>query len=412
MAFLTKNHKIVPVGSCFRNKGIHSRDNGSTWTPVLHGLRIIGVFMPTESNGVESRQTTFKKVGKILLRTLWDLILFISRIINVYESMKTLWTNLFMLSVDTVILIFLKFTTQSKLRKVVSQLKRIDGFLKTDYQLGMWKMALKRWVYIGWLVAFIFCVANFAKLTVTLNIDNPFEDSVLHALSFHIRWPLLKNAVDVIFRIALAGRSALSIYLPTLIFSLCCLTYKIEWKIIQHQNEEIAKCARKDLSCEVAASAAILINNTTALIYSVNNSLSTLIFLLMCFWISNIFFCFTNLLQATLMPQDLENQIHISCIIGMFFAMFAYLAYSASTVKEAYGDLENHLLAPVQFDPRRFEETPNIVNFDLLRSIHKGLEVKISITPLDLLTVEARLIFTILGAIITYSVMISQFLGN
>ncbi|GBM96708.1 hypothetical protein AVEN_1238-1 [Araneus ventricosus] len=403
------------VSSSFANKKVKCHQfSRPIWTPLLYALLIIGVSTPGKPKHRRS-PALIKNAMKYILNIIWNLILFTSLVLNGYESAITLHKRHIMLLFNTLLLILMRFAVQVKLRVVVKNFETLDGYLLTGYINSRWKKGLKMWVWAWSFLVFVYGIACMVKMWIITDISGAKTESLAwNDISMHMKeWPLLVKTVNVLFCILLSSRAAVANYASTVTALLFCFTFKMEQRIVQSTKFRIDKVLKRDLSNETFADIAQEINKATSLLQSVNESLSVVIFILICYWLSSIFFCLTNILSDdNLYQSETQTQLYISCVVIIFYAMFAYLAHLASKVKQEYRDLKSCILVAMESDSKLFEDEFFAANYELLGRIHDRLGTKSSIMPLELFTLDAKLIHTVLGAIITYGVIISQSLGN
>ncbi|GFT39694.1 uncharacterized protein NPIL_56021 [Nephila pilipes] len=404
MSRYVRNDKIQP----FHNNRIEDKDvrplGKPAWMPLLYGLTVIGLSVPSESTGAQICLISPKRILLRLIKSIWCIVLLALFIDNLYEVLSMLQRKRVILFVDTVFLILLVISTQRKLSKVVRYFESMERLLYPHSSKLPWMNSFKKWSWISCFFMLVYNVVSFTNVLMFI-INNGYNCPAMTDLLFLIRqWPLAIRIVNVLFQIAVVSRTFLANYAPTMIALLCCFTFKMERKVIQHQNLRIIQRMRKGLSNDSFTEAAQVIYDTTSLLHSVTQSLSLVILILISYWISNIFVCITNILQRN--TFGLQIQVFLTCVVVIFSSMFAYLAHLASNVRQEYLSLKDQLLAVAESDPRLFEEIPIAANFELLGRIHEGMVVKTLVTPLEMFTVDSKLILTVLGAVITYSVII------
>ncbi|GFQ96584.1 uncharacterized protein TNCT_530931 [Trichonephila clavata] len=322
-----------------------------------------------------------------------------------YEVVIMVQKKHFIVFVDTVLLIALRISTQSSLQKLVTYFKNMENiFLSSDK--SSWKESFKQWAKMWCVFVFIYNIASISNVAIAIT-DVHYECPALTDLSLHLKkWPTLVKFIRIVFPVLIICRSALSNYTPTMSALVCAFAFKMERKIIQNQNEKIARRMRNGLSSEAFSEASAVMHSTTTFLQSVTESLSLMMLILISYWISNIFVCITNILHDRV--AGIQMLIFLTCVVVIFSSMFTYLVYLAFMDRQEYQNLTDNLLAVVESDSELFESASTAVNFELFGRIHNGLEVKTAVVPLDLFTVDTSLILTVLGAVITYSVMIFQ----
>ncbi|GFY47778.1 uncharacterized protein TNIN_81071 [Trichonephila inaurata madagascariensis] len=305
----------------------------------------------------------------------------------------------------TVLLIALRISTQSSLQKLVNYFKNMESIFLSS-EKPSWKASFKQWMKMWCVFVSIYNIAAISNVAIAIT-DVHYECPALTDLSLHLqKWPTLVKFIRIIFPVLIICRSALSNYAPTMSALVCAFAFKMERKIIQNQNEKIARRMRNGLSNEAFSETSAVMRSTTTFLHSVTESLSLMVLILISYWISNIFVCITNILHDKV--AGIQILVFLTCVVVIFSSMFTYLVYLAFMVRQEYQNLKHHLLSVVESNSELFESASTAVNFELFGRIHDGLEVKIVVTPLDLFTVDTSLILTVLGAVITYSVMIFQ----
>ncbi|GFT39716.1 uncharacterized protein NPIL_56151 [Nephila pilipes] len=378
----------------------------SAWKPLLNGLMIIGISVPTVPKNSGVCPLLYWKSLKRIMQVFWTQILLITLLINAYEVFSLRQKKYFIVLVDTMLLIVLRISTQSILLKLVTYLENMENLFFTFPGKSSWKVNFKRWAGIWCFFVFVYNIAAISNVIIVIT-DISYKCPTLNDLSLHLkRWPSLVNFIHVMFPVLIICRTVLSNYAPTIIALLCCFVFKMERKVIQNQNLKIAERIRNGFSNEALAETSTIMHDTTIFLQSVSESMSLTILILISYWISNLFVCITNILHDT--AAGIHMQVFLMCVVVIFSSMFIYLVYLAFTIRQEYLSLKDILLAVAESDSKLFERVSTAINFELFGRIHEGLEGKVLVTPLDLFTVDTNLILTVLGAVITYSVIIFQ----
>ncbi|GFV20454.1 uncharacterized protein TNCV_4142151 [Trichonephila clavipes] len=382
-----KSKKIIKSFHCHRIEDIRPPP---AWRPLLYGLMVIGLSVPSDS--------ALKRMLLRVSQSIWRLVLLFLFIDNTYEVLTMLERKRIILLVDTLFLILLVYFMDRNLWKLVKYFERMES------RAHAWENSFKPWSWISCFFVIAYNVASFTNVLIFI-MNKGYNCPALTDLLFLIRgWPLGIKVVNILFQIAIISRTFLANYAPTMIALVCCFTLKMERKVLQHQNSRIIQSLGKSLSDDSFAEAARMIHETSSLLQSVTQSMSLVILILISYWISNIFVCITNILQRN--TFGLQIQVFLTCVVLIFSSMFAYLAHLASNVRHEYLSLKDQLLAVVESDSRLFEKISVAANLELLGRIHEGMAVKTLVTPLEMFTVDSKLILTVLGTVITYSVLI------
>ncbi|GFY64658.1 uncharacterized protein TNIN_239151 [Trichonephila inaurata madagascariensis] len=382
-----KSKKNMKSFHCHRIEDVR---HPPAWRPLLYGLMVIGLSVPSES--------ALKRMLLRVSQSIWRLVLLFLFVDNTYEVLTMLERKRVILLVDTLFLILLVYFMDRNLWKLVKYFERMES------RAHSWENSFKPWSWISCFFVIAYNVASFTNVLIFI-MNKGYNCPALTDLLFLIRgWPLAIKVVNILFQIAIISRTFLANYAPTMIALVCCFTLKMERKVLQHQNSRIAQRLGKGLSDDSFAEAARMIHETSSLLQSVTQSMSLVILILISYWISNIFVCITNILQRN--TFGLQIQVFLTCVVLIFSSMFAYLAHLASNVRHEYLSLKDQLLSVAESDSRLFEKTSVAANLELLGRIHEGMAVKTLVTPLEMFTVDSKLILTVLGTVITYSVLI------
>ena len=354
-------------------------------------------------DGNNKRTFKCKKALLILLRIFWDIEVILI-IVNAafYSKMLNHQKHFLVHILDALFIAILRFVFHKKIKRIITSLEKIESIdicmnLHDNQYLRLNIVLFLSFQLFLNLISLIrtFISNNLVELYENIFLFNSLE---INNMPMFIRMILRFNIVCYV--------SFYNIF-PSIIKVICILGLMAIRKLVRKfiKNLQMNLC-RKEYSLQLK----YLVGNLmkyTSILKELNQELSLIIFLLIGFWTTYVMYDLTKLMSKPVNEGIFSAVISVLEIIN-YASQFAAMVFLGSSIENDILEIK-HLVLTMSS-----EMFPDMCDksccFQFLLSALENMKQQVTVTAWGMFKIEKNLFLVIFGAIVTYEVIIMQFM--
>lgn len=364
-------------------------------------LYFFGVKLKHKNENI-SKHPRSKKVLLSALRLYWDIVItyfaFAILYFALFNNDKLFSVHVF----DVFLIAVLRLVFHFKIRKIMLcfeklEMRRVLKSLRKDRYLNLY------------VVIFIFLqfTLNFISLIRTLNSEilPPLFDKIS---TFHLFETQTLNLVpNCVLRLIWICFITLCNIFPPIVAMICFFVSLAMYKLVHNLSSKL----QKSHPANYVRSVTDYVSRMTILLKELNQELSVLLFLLFGYWIATLFFIASKIILKPAIQNNVSTIISYVDIANFGFQS-TVLAVMGSKLENEFLESRNILCtmtpqSKMQNDQLMFFRS---VDVQFLLSVLENARQQATITAWGIFKIEKKLVLAIFGFIITYEVLIIQFI--
>ncbi|GIX88178.1 uncharacterized protein CDAR_269241 [Caerostris darwini] len=259
---------------------------------------------------------------------------------------------------------------------------------------------------IFFIIVWINTVLNVAKMLTVSKILNYMEAAMTFGYS-PLNQAFHSNGEELLIKSAIAIGMIIFYAFPPVAAVKCYLTYFRNYCLIRNYSDSL----RNSFQTDLLRSKDFLLDLTKAVdfVKEVNSFISPVLFILISFWATGIFYNLTKILYD---PTFRDNYNLMSAIfnVAIYSVQYLLLLALASKLPMALSDIRSDLLRNAGIQRCIFSEPSVSADVNLLMSILETFREDVTVSPLGLIELKRSLIPVSIGVLATYELLIVQIL--
>lgn len=365
---------------------------------------LFGIHIPKITN-VRGLVSKTLQVFLNLYKVIWIISLIFYIMPVVYGALKTNAKIFYVHVADVVFVNILWYLVTLRIKETTKLIARLNVLLRRDINEGISKIIL----IIMAILSIASMVFHACRSFLSPEIFTHMQSAGMFIFPKQLTQSSMQIVLKCVVNLLIGCSTAIFFALPSLAAMLCYISYMRMRNLLNKCLQQFKIITPNEYNMSEVFGVMKDLSETVYLVKEFNRCLSPVVFILVSFWTTGIFYNLSKLLSHSFFTGAMTF-VSAGVNILSYSLHFGVLIILASRIPATIADVKSLMLQSLHSRSQVFIGSVRVESFSLLMSTLDNFEREVTVTALGVMELKRNILLVSLGVILTYEVMIVQVL--